>query len=110
MTIIDEPTFGRHLCDIDDFIALLDVDGELPHFADRTVERVPVFVADRLRDEIVDERSQRAVRDVMADVLDRGPGIFVIEGAIDHDVVDRASEREGTEPRGAANEVKSSES
>ncbi|MDW3215735.1 MAG: phytanoyl-CoA dioxygenase family protein [Ilumatobacteraceae bacterium] len=85
------PTFGRHLCRIDDFVAIIEQPTPTPEFASRLEQRVPVFEASHLRDVITDAASQRAVRDVLAEVLDRGAGIFVIAGAFDHAVVDRAT-------------------
>lgn len=86
------PAFGRHQCQIDDFVAIVEQPAALPEFADRLEQRVPVFVADALRARITDGRSRRDVRDVLADVLDQGAGIFVIEGAVAHDTVDRATD------------------
>lgn len=86
-----QPAFGRHLCDLDEFVAIVEQPGHQPRFAQRLEQRVPVFTADSLRDHIVDDASRREVRDVFADVLDRGAGILVIEGALDHAVVDRAT-------------------
>ena len=92
MTLTDSPRFGRHLCDLADFVPIVEQPGTLPPLADRLVERVPMYVASSLRDRIGDDESvRRAVRDELAAVLDTGPGIFVIEGAVDHDVVDRAT-------------------
>ena len=92
MTDTQAPTFGAHLCDIDDFRAIVEQPAPEPELADRLEQRVPVFSAERLRATIVDARSQRMVRDVLADVLDAGAGIFMIEGAFDTDVVDRATD------------------
>jgi ectoine hydroxylase-related dioxygenase (phytanoyl-CoA dioxygenase family) len=86
------PAFGRHLCRIEDFVAIVEQPAPMPAFASRLDQRVPVFEAADLRDVITDAASQRSVRDVMAEVLDRGAGIFVVAGAFEHDVVDRASE------------------
>lgn len=85
------PTFGRHLCRIDDFVAIIEQPTPTPEFASRLEQRVPVFEASHLRAVITDAASQRAVRDVLAEVLDHGAGIFVIAGAFDHAVVDRAT-------------------
>lgn len=85
------PAFGRHQCRLDDFVAIVEQPAPVPEFADRLEQRVPIFAADRLRRHMSDERSRRDVRDVLADVLDRGAGIFVIEGAVAHDAVDRAT-------------------
>lgn len=86
------PAFGRHQCRLADFVAIVEQPAPLPEFADRLEQRVPVFDAESLRTRITDERSHRDVRDVLADVLDRGAGIFVIEGAVAHDTVDRATD------------------
>ncbi len=91
MTLSDLPVFGRHHCRIADFVEIVEQEATRPEFASRLEQRVPVFEAAMLRDAIVDEASRRAVRDVMAEVLDRGAGIFVIEGAVDHAIVDTAS-------------------
>lgn len=92
MTVVRQlPAFGRHQCHIDDFVAIVEQTAPQPEFAARLERRVPVFEASRLRSLITDAASRRAVRDVLSDVLDHGAGIFVIEGAFDHDVVDRAS-------------------
>lgn len=85
------PTFGRHLCRIEDFVAIIEQPTPTPEFAARLEQRVPIFEAAHLRGAITDAASQRAVRDVLAEVLDRGAGIFVIAGAFEHDVIDRAS-------------------
>lgn len=85
-------TFGRHACRLADFAAIVEQPATKPEFADRLVQRVPVFEAAQLREVIVDAASQRAVRDAMAGVLEHGAGIFVLAGSFDHDVVDRASE------------------
>ena len=85
-------SFDRHACRLDDFVRIVEQPATQPEFADRIEQRVPVFAAEHLRDVISDASTQRAVRDVLADVLERGAGIFVLSGAFDHDVVDSASE------------------
>lgn len=85
------PAFGRHLCRIEDFVAIVEQPATMPEFASRLEQRVPVFEAAHLRSVITDAASQRAVRDVMSEVLDHGAGIFVVTGAFEHDVIDRAS-------------------
>lgn len=90
MTMTTRP-FDRHACRLADFVEIVEQPAFQPDFADRLVQRVPVFEAEHLRDVIVDAASQRAVRDVMAEVLERGAGILVIAGAFDHAIVDRAS-------------------
>ncbi len=92
MSVQNAPTFGRHLCRIEDFVSIVEQSATMPEFADRLEQRVPIFEASTLRETIVDDHTQRMVRDVLADVLDRGAGILVIEGAFDGHVVDRASE------------------
>ena len=91
MTLANRPTFGRHLCRIADFVEIVEQQATNPEYATRLEQRVPVFDAITLRSVIRDDASKRAVRDVLAEVLDRGAGIFVIEGAVDHATVDRAS-------------------
>lgn len=92
MTDLHQPaTFGRHLCDIDDFATIVEQPATMPEFASRLEQRVPIFEASRLRGVITDAASQRTIRDVLADVLERGAGIFVISGAFDHAVVDRST-------------------
>ncbi|MEO6571213.1 MAG: hypothetical protein ABIO83_06660, partial [Ilumatobacteraceae bacterium] len=78
--------FDRHACRLADFVEIVEQCAIQPDFADRLVQRVPVFEAGHLRDVIVDAASQRAVREVMAEVLERGAGILVIAGAFDHTV------------------------
>ena len=92
MSVRNALAFGRHQCRIEDFVELVERSAETPRFATRLEQRVPVFESATLRETIVDAHTQRLVRDVLADVLDRGPGIFVLAGAFEGDVVDRASE------------------
>jgi len=92
MSVQNAPAFGRHLCRIEDFVEIVEQPATVPQFAARLEQRVPVFEAATLRETIVDAHSQRLVRDVLAEVLDRGPGIFVLSGAFESDVVDRASD------------------
>ena len=92
MSVRNAPTFGRHLCRIEDFVEIVEQTATMPQFAARLERRVPIFEAATLRAAIVDAHTRRLVRDALADVLDRGAGIFVLAGAFDGDVVDRASD------------------
>ncbi len=92
MSVQNAPAFGRHQCRIEDFVEIVEQSATMPRFASRVEQRVPIFEAATLRETIVDAHTQRMVRDVLADVLDRGSGIIVITGAFDGDVVDRASD------------------
>lgn len=83
--------FSRQDCRLEDFRAVVEQpDGEYPSAAD-VREGVPVYDAPTLRRQIGAAGSDRAVRDELAWVLHDGPGIFVVAGAFDADVVDRAS-------------------
>jgi len=92
MSVRNAPAFGRHQCRIDEFVEIVEQSAPLPEFAARLEQRVPVFEATTLRDTITDAHTRRLVRDALADVLDRGAGIFVVSGAFDSDIVDRASD------------------
>ncbi|MFW2334981.1 MAG: phytanoyl-CoA dioxygenase, partial [Ilumatobacter sp.] len=92
MSVRNAPAFGRHQCRIEDFVDIVEQPATMPQFAARLEQRVPIFEAAALRDTIVDAHTQRLVRDALADLLDRGAGIFVLSGAFDGDVVDRASD------------------
>ncbi len=89
MTAVD--TFDRHACRLGDFRAIVEVPaGDFPS-AERVEQGVPVYASDAVRAAIAEAGSDRPVRDELARVLSSGPGIVVFAGAIDHDVVDRAS-------------------
>lgn len=92
MTVMNTPAFSRHRCRIEDFVAIIEQPATQPEFAVRLEQRVPVFEASTLRSAMVDPTAVRRIRDVLADVLDCGAGIFVLTGAFEHDVVDRASD------------------
>jgi len=51
-----------------------------------------VYHADRMRERVNRDGSDRPARDELATVLHDGPGIFVLAGAVEHDVVDRATD------------------
>lgn len=95
MTMTERPTrrgfFSRHDCRLDDFRAIVEQPvGDFPLAGD-VREGVPVYAAATLRDHIRADGNDHPVRDELAWVLHDGPGIFVIEGAFEHDVVDRAT-------------------
>ncbi len=94
MSLTDLPPSGlfhRDECDLAEFRALVEQPAEEFEHAARVDQGVPVFAADHLRGVIATAGSDRPLRDLLARVLHDGPGIFVIDGAVDHDVVDRAS-------------------
>ncbi|MDH5519254.1 MAG: phytanoyl-CoA dioxygenase family protein [Acidimicrobiia bacterium] len=79
---------------LDDFIALVAVetDGDAYRHADSVEQNVVVYGADRLRSALTaDPEVIVAIRQEMVGVLDQGPGIMVIKGAFDHDIIDRAT-------------------
>ncbi len=83
--------FSRHDCSLEDFRAVVEQpDGEYPSAAD-VREGVPVYDAPALRRQIGVAGSDRAVRDELAWVLHDGPGIFVVAGAFEAGVVNRAT-------------------
>ena len=92
MRVREAPAFGRHQCRVDDFVEIVEQPATLPAFASRLEQRVPVFEAGDLRAAIVDDQTERSVRDVLAEVLDHGAGIFVVTGAFDEGVLDRAAD------------------
>jgi ectoine hydroxylase-related dioxygenase (phytanoyl-CoA dioxygenase family) len=108
---VDEAT-----CDLDDLKAVLseapgddDLLGLCPH-AERIEHGAVVYRADRLRAALsADAASPRAVAAELDFVLDGGPGIFVVTGAVDRGIVARATtafealisaEREATDTHG----------
>jgi ectoine hydroxylase-related dioxygenase (phytanoyl-CoA dioxygenase family) len=91
MSVTNAVGFDRHHVSIDDLRAVVEQAPIEYEYADRTLEGVPVFEADHVRATIAAHGIDRPVRDVLASVLHDGPGIFVIEGAFDHAVVDRAT-------------------
>lgn len=60
-------------------------------FTDQVVQQVPVYDATTLRDALATDEGSAAVEAELAEVLADGPGIFVITGALGHDVIDRVS-------------------
>lgn len=83
--------FHRDLCDLDEFRSLIEQPpGTYPGAVD-VRDGVPIYDAGTLRDRIAADGSDRPTRDELADVLHDGPGIFVLAGSFEHDVVDRAT-------------------
>ncbi|HSJ90881.1 MAG TPA: phytanoyl-CoA dioxygenase family protein, partial [Ilumatobacter sp.] len=83
--------FHRDLCDLAEFRALIEQPpGDFPGAVD-VREGVPVYDAESLRERIA-TRGDRPTRAQLAAVLHEGPGIFVLAGAVEHDVVDRATD------------------
>jgi ectoine hydroxylase-related dioxygenase (phytanoyl-CoA dioxygenase family) len=83
--------FGRHACRLDDFRALVEQPADEHPLASRVVERVPVFDAADVRASITAAGTDRPMRDALASILHDGPGIFVLEGGVDPEVVDRGT-------------------
>ncbi|MEO5981498.1 MAG: phytanoyl-CoA dioxygenase family protein [Pedococcus sp.] len=80
-------------CHLEDLIAVLadSTDrADHPHAA-RVEQGVLVYEAADLRPLLADESQADAVRAEIADALAGGPGIVVLAGAFDHEVVDRVS-------------------
>ncbi|HEY5664641.1 MAG TPA: phytanoyl-CoA dioxygenase family protein [Ilumatobacter sp.] len=91
MTTIDIVPFHHDACDLDDFRALIEQPpGTFPGTSE-VRSGVPVYGADAVRDRVARDGGDRPVRDELAAVLHDGPGIFVLAGAVDPDVVDRAT-------------------
>lgn len=62
-----------------------------PH-ADRVEQGVLVYAAARLREAVASPDGEDAVRAELVHAMADGPGIVVVEGAWEHDVVDRATD------------------
>lgn len=93
MTSMPAPVgFRRDQVRLDDLRAIVEQPPVEYPYADRTLQGVPVFEADALRSAITAAADDRPVRDTLAAVLHDGPGIFVIAGAFDHEIVDRATD------------------
>ncbi|MFV0307578.1 MAG: phytanoyl-CoA dioxygenase family protein [Desertimonas sp.] len=95
MTITERPArrsfMSRHDCRLEDLRAIVEQPaGEFP-LSNEVRSGVPVYRAATLRRLITADGDDRNARDELAWVLADGPGIFVIEGAFERDVVDRAT-------------------
>ena len=89
---IESAGFHRDAVRLDEFRALVEQPAGTFEFADDVQQGVPVFTAATVRDQIARSGSDRPLRNVLASVLHDGPGIFVLTGGFDHDVVDRATD------------------
>jgi ectoine hydroxylase-related dioxygenase (phytanoyl-CoA dioxygenase family) len=80
--------------DLDTFRALCEqeVDRDLVPSASAIVNRVPVFDARVLRAATETPEARRAMMGELNDCLLEGPGAFAVEGMMDPEVVDRASD------------------
>lgn len=83
--------YTRDDCRLADFRALIESPGPDPAGADEIRQGVPVYAASSLRDRAARDGHDRAIRAELAEVLHQGAGIFVITGAFESEVVDRAS-------------------
>jgi ectoine hydroxylase-related dioxygenase (phytanoyl-CoA dioxygenase family) len=92
MSITSRSPLHRNECRLDDFIAVVEAPDVAPTFTDRIEQRVPIYDAATLRAKIADHGSDRPIRDELADVLRDGAGIFVLAGAFEHGIVDRATD------------------
>lgn len=95
MTTTSAPFAGRLRtadCRVADLRALLEqqVDA-VPAHADRIEQQVPIYTATALREAISSDAGAAEVEAELADVLAGGAGIFVITGALGHEVIDRVS-------------------
>lgn len=96
MTTTSTPFAGRRLrqadCRVEDLRALLDqqTDPVLAH-TDRIEQQVPIYSAATLREATATEEGRAQVEAELAHVLAGGPGIFVITGAVGHEVIDPVS-------------------
>ncbi|HET6966684.1 MAG TPA: phytanoyl-CoA dioxygenase family protein [Ornithinibacter sp.] len=80
-------------CHLDDLLTIIEAGTDLadyPH-ADSVAQGVLLYDAVALRDAVTDDDSRRGVRAEVARALADGPGIVVVQGAFEHDVVDRVS-------------------
>jgi ectoine hydroxylase-related dioxygenase (phytanoyl-CoA dioxygenase family) len=91
MSVTKTPAFHRSQVRLDDLRAIVEQPPGTYEYASDVQQGVPIFAAAELRTVIAAEGSDRPVRDVLASVLADGPGIFVLSGGFDHDVLDRAA-------------------
>ena len=79
-------------CDLDDFRALVErtADPAGHPLADGVRRGVPVY-GDRLRERAATSEGRREAQAEIVRTLDEGPGIVVVAGAFDPEVVDRAT-------------------
>jgi hypothetical protein len=81
----------REQCDLADFRAIVEQPPSTFELTTQVDHGVPIYDCAVLRAEIGRTGTARRVRDELTGVLLDGPGIFVLAGAFDPAVVDRAS-------------------
>jgi len=92
MSLRERTRFDRNACSIDEFRTLIESAPVIAPGATNVELGVPVYAAADIRDRVAKEGTDRGVRADLATVLHDGAGIFVLSGAVDHNVADRASE------------------
>ncbi|MGA0269847.1 MAG: phytanoyl-CoA dioxygenase family protein [Ilumatobacteraceae bacterium] len=92
MSLRERTQFDRNACSIDEFRTLIESAPVIAPGATNVELGVPVYAATDIRDRVAKEGTDRGVRADLATVLHDGAGIFVLSGAVDHNVADRASE------------------
>lgn len=92
MSLQETTLFDRNACSIDEFRALIEAAPIIAPGATNVESGVPVYTAADIRNRVAQEGTDQGVRADLATVLHDGAGIFVLSGAVDHDVTDRASE------------------
>jgi len=92
MSLRERTRFDRNACSIDEFRTLIESAPVIAPGATNVELGVPVYAAADIRDRVAKEGTDRGVRADRATVLHDGAGIFVLSGAVDHNVADRASE------------------
>ncbi|MGA0325267.1 MAG: phytanoyl-CoA dioxygenase family protein, partial [Ilumatobacteraceae bacterium] len=92
MSLRERTRFDRNACSIDEFRTLIESAPVIAPGATNVELGVPVYTAADIRDRVAKEGTDRGVRADLATVLHDGAGIFVLSGAVDHNVADRASE------------------
>ncbi|WP_338749263.1 phytanoyl-CoA dioxygenase family protein [Janibacter alittae] len=95
MTTMSAPFSGRLRrddCRVADLRELLAHQPDVtPPHADHVEQQVPVYTAATLRETLGTESGATGIEAELAEVLATGAGIFVITGALEHEVVDRVS-------------------
>ncbi len=92
MSLRERTRFDRNACSIDEFRTLIESASVVAPGATNIELGVPVYAAADIRDRVANEGTDRGVRADLATVLHDGAGIFVLSGAVDQSVADRASE------------------
>ncbi|MCH1490021.1 MAG: phytanoyl-CoA dioxygenase family protein [Ilumatobacteraceae bacterium] len=92
MSLRETALFDRNLCSIDEFRRMIETAPVIAPGATHVELGVPVYAAADIRKRLAKEGTDRGVRADLATVLHDGAGLFVLSGAVDHNVADRASE------------------